>query len=149
MTIMMHVDIDFPRKPKRVRQLPLVPMIDVVFILIVFFMLTTNYMRYESLELWLPAAENAEAEAKPVDTKKPLSIILKDEWTVQFGERAVDDTELRNTLQRILSQAPEQKILLLVADSVSMQRMVDIMDLVTLEGGKGLMVRAYQPKGGR
>ena len=55
------MDFERTRRPP-IRSLPLVPMIDVMFILIIFFMLTTSFMRIESLELMLPSVANKASE---------------------------------------------------------------------------------------
>ena len=54
--------MDFERTSRRKLNLPLTPLIDVVFILIIFFMLTTSFMRIESLELLLPSAGKVKSD---------------------------------------------------------------------------------------
>lgn len=56
--------MEFERTSRRKVNLPLIPLIDVIFILIVFFMLTTSFMRIESLELLLPSSAGKAAEVQ-------------------------------------------------------------------------------------
>ena len=59
--------MEFERTSRRtIRSLPLVPMIDIMFILIIFFMLTTTFMKIESLELMLPSVAGKTPEKTDV-----------------------------------------------------------------------------------
>lgn len=132
--------IEFARTRKRMRELQLTAMIDVVFILIIFFMLTTHFARVESMELLLPSAGGGKAaEAKDV-----ARIIIHNDATISFGQRKVDEDELARTLQALFTENPNHRIVVFSDDKVSMQKLVSIMDMVTGAGGKSLYVRPLE-----
>lgn len=136
--------IHFERRAKRMPELPLVPLIDVVFILIVFFMLTTNFMQYESMELKLPAAGSAKiSEARDV-----VRVFVHDDGRTTFGERQVDAAELERTLKALFAKDAQTKVVLFSAESVSVQKLVSVMDMVYLAGGRSLFVKRWQPSAG-
>lgn len=130
--------MDFDRSTRRNLTLPLTPLIDVVFILIIFFMLTTSFMRIESLELLLPSA------GKVTDKKEVTHIFLKNNGEIIFGERTVEPEELSESLVRIFGKDPASPVMLLSADGVTMQQLVAVMDRITMAGGKSLFVRKWQ-----
>lgn len=129
--------MDFERTSRRSLNLPLTPLIDVVFILIIFFMLTTSFVKIESLELMLPSA------GKALDKKEVTHIFIQANGDVILGKRTVEPEELSESLLRIFSQDPASPVMLLTADGVTMQQLVAVMDRVSGAGGKSLFVRKW------
>lgn len=132
--------MDFERTPRRSLNLPLTPLIDVVFILIIFFMLTTSFMRIESLELMLPST------GKVSDKKEVTHIFIHTNGELILGKRLVEPDELSETLVRLFSQDKASPVMLLTADGVTMQQLVAVMDRVTAAGGKSLFVRKWEDR---
>ena len=130
--------MEFERTPRRSLNLPLTPLIDVVFILIIFFMLTTSFMKIESLELMLPSA------GKVSDKKEITHIFIHENGDLILGKRRVEPDELTETLVRLFSSDASSPIMLLTADGVTMQQLVAVMDRVTGAGGKSLFVRKWE-----
>ncbi len=129
--------IVFEKKPTRLHELPLVAMIDVVFILIFFFMLTTSFMRIESMEVKLPTAKGGAASA----SKTIARIVIYEDGNITFGARNTDITGLRETLKATLASNPEQQMIVYTDEGVSLNRLVEVMDLISLTGGKSIYVR--------
>jgi biopolymer transport protein ExbD len=133
--------MEFERTSRRSLNLPLTPLIDVVFILIIFFMLTTSFMRIESLELMLPSS------GKVTDKKEVTHIFIRENGDLILGKRDVSPDELSDTLVRLFSQDPSSPVMLLTAEGVTMQQLVAVMDKVTVAGGKSLYVRKWIAQG--
>jgi biopolymer transport protein ExbD len=78
--------MNFQRKKKEKLELSMTPMIDVVFLLLIFFMVTTTFNRQTEVKVKLPEAVGEEAEQYPkmvtltIDAKGVYS--LKDEDNV-------------------------------------------------------------------
>lgn len=134
-------NLEFARTSRRTLNLPLTPLIDVVFILIIFFMLTTSFMRIESLELMLPSAGKAAAK------KEVTHIFVKENGEIILGRRDVEPDELSETLTRLFQGDPTASVMLLSADGVTMQQLVAVMDRVSAAGGKSLFVRKWADEG--
>lgn len=120
------------------RGLPLTPLIDVVFILIIFFMLTTSFMRVESLELILPSKGGKSAEKQEV-----VRLFLYENGDMQLGQRKVDASALDESLKRMFEKDPETKMMVLTSEGVTMQQMVNAMDRINSAGGKSIFVRKW------
>ncbi|MDX2112288.1 MAG: biopolymer transporter ExbD [Alphaproteobacteria bacterium] len=136
--------MDFVRTPRRkIRALNLTPLIDVLFILIIFFMLTTSFMRIESMELMLPSAVKQNSASRTDDV---VRLYLSSAGEVTLGKRKLSGADLDETLQRLIVGNPDVRIMLLTADGVSMQQLVDMMDKVSLMGAKSLLVRTWTTK---
>lgn len=135
-------DIEFDRSTRRTfDNLNLTPLIDVLFILIIFFMLTTSFMRIESLELVLPSAGGKAASSKDV-----VHLFIYPDGDMALGKRKVDPEALDESLARMFEKDAYTKVMLLTADGVTMQQLVGIMDRVYLAGGKSLFVRKWEER---
>ncbi|MDX1975736.1 MAG: biopolymer transporter ExbD [Rickettsiales bacterium] len=132
------MDFDRPSRRKPL-SLNLTPLIDVLFILIIFFMLTTSFMRVESMEIILPSAQGKAAASKDV-----VHIFISANGDMSLGKRLVDQEELVESLERMMKKDANTKVMLLTADGVTIQQLVNIMDRVYLAGGKSLFVRKWQ-----
>lgn len=130
--------MDFERSSRRNLVLPLTSLIDVVFILIVFFMLTTSFMRIESLELTLPSSGDSS------DKKEVVHIFIKENGELFLGRRKVEADELDKTLKRLFAGDASSPVMLLTADGVTMQQLVFVMDRIKASGGKSLFVRKWE-----
>ena len=125
-------------KRRRVTSLPLTPMIDIMFILIIFFMLTSSFMRIESLELNLPSVSGKAAEKSEV-----VHLFIQANGDMLLGSRRLDQDELTESVKRMFDKDANTKIMLLTAEGVTMQQLVGIMDRISLAGGKSLFVRKW------
>lgn len=132
--------IEFERTGRRkLDEINLTPLIDILFILIIFFMLTTSFMRIESMELILPSAAGKAAEKENV-----VHLFLYANGDIAVGKRIVDHDGLMASLQRLFEKEDGTKVMLLTAGGVTMQQLVGIMDRITLAGGKSLFVRKWE-----
>lgn len=129
--------MEFQRTSRRSLNLPLTPLIDVVFILIIFFMLTVSFLDIESLEISLPSSGKVEGQ------KEITHIYIKENGDVLLGKRLVTPDELNETLVRLFSHDKTTPVMLLTADGVTMQQLVAVMDKVTGAGGKSMFVRKW------
>lgn len=61
--------MDFHRRKKEKLDINITPMIDVVFLLLIFFMVTTTFNRETALNIKLPEAEGTEPEQHPKEIR--------------------------------------------------------------------------------
>lgn len=82
---------------KGLRQIDIAPLIDIVFQLLIFFMLTSNFIAHKAqgIEIFLPRAESAE----PAPGENPL-ISLSREGIIYFAGKVVTLKELKARLNR-------------------------------------------------
>jgi biopolymer transport protein ExbD len=131
--------MEFQRTIRRSgKALPLTALIDVMFILIIFFMLTTSFMKIESLELMLPSSGG-----KKVARQEVVHLFIHPNGDMNLGKRPIDQDALTESLARMFEKDPKTKVMLLTADGVTMQQLVNIMDRIHLAGGQSLFVRKW------
>ena len=89
-------------------QLDIVPLIDVVFLLLIFFMLTSSFVTQPGIKINLPRAVTSEAILE-----KNLIITITESNVIYLNQQAI---ELKELLPRLKQAADEGKSLLIKAD---------------------------------
>ncbi len=133
----------FERTERRTRQIQLTPLIDVVFLLIIFFMLSTTFIRIESMELGLPG--NGEG-GKIAIGKMPVLIDIVSTGGIYWQREMVLPTTLRAKLDAELKRDPNRKVLVRSGKGVSVQKLVSVLDSVYLAGVKDVAVDKWDER---
>ena len=133
--------IDIERPPRKSKSIPLISLIDVVFQLLIYFMLTTSFTRFESLELVLPAAKAAPVvtPAKQEDAQT-MHIYISDTGETFLGPRSVGEADMVRELKSLLALNPDRGILVLSASNVSVRTLVRVLDRIYTAGGRNIAV---------
>jgi biopolymer transport protein ExbD len=113
------------------------PLVDVVFLLVIFFAVSTTFLETAGLKLELPTSSST-AQREPLD----LTILLAADGTLSFRGEEIGRDQLVDRLRGVLADA-ERKIVVLRADtSTAHGEVVQIMDLIRESGAEGLTVAA-------
>ena len=98
-------------------------MTDIVFLLLIFFMLTSTLVSPNALKLLLPNSKSKTLE------KQTISISIDKDINFYIDENQVDITELETRLINILSSELEPAIILHSDKSVEIEHVVKVMDI--------------------
>jgi len=123
--------------------LELTPLIDMVFQLLIFFLLTTTFavnVKEGGLELNLPRAKSSEI---PSMVSHLVVALLKDGRMVVGGE-ALDEQSLRKKLEKIHKEKPDTMVIVQADRLVPHWRVVKVMDLATTIGLKRLGIATVE-----
>ncbi len=120
-------------KPSR-GMFSLTPLIDLVFLLIIFFMLSTTFSQTEMMDLSFADAEKASAGG----LSKTLVITARSDRRLDINGTTYEHQEFEITLRRILVDQPDKTILLRAETDVTTQSIVSAMDLIHMAGGKSI-----------
>ncbi|TVQ07971.1 MAG: biopolymer transporter ExbD [Leptolyngbya sp. DLM2.Bin27] len=120
-----------PEDPEAPVQINIVPMIDVVFAVLTFFILSSLFLsRSEGLPVVLPGAETAETQAQ-----RQVVVTLNERGELFVGNRAVADEQLVEAIQTLGTLAEGGLVVIRADQAVSHGQVVAVMDrLRTLPG---------------
>ena len=107
-------------------------MTDIVFLLLIFFMLTSTLVSPNALKLLLPNSKSKTLE------KQTISISIDKDINFYIDENQVDITELETRLINILSSELEPAIILHSDKSVDIEHVVKVMDIAYRNNYKGV-----------
>lgn len=133
----------FARTERRTRPIPLTPLIDVVFLLIVFFMLSTTFIRIEAMELGLPGKGDGKSATA---AKAPLLIDIAGNGGVYWQRELVLPTTLRTKLEAELKRDASRKVLVRSGKGITVQKLVSVLDIVYLAGVKDVAVDKWSER---
>ena len=107
-------------------ELNITPLLDLVFVLLVIFIITTPQM-VNSLEMALPSGKPPVANP---DAPKPKinNIVVDDKGQVFLNDTVVPDGQLKDKLRSLKAADPDPKIVVKGADNVEYQSMIKVLD---------------------
>ncbi len=127
--------MEFERRERFARHIDLTALVDVVFHLMVFFMLTTTFVISESMELSLPSGN-----ATTVSNVQLTRIIVRPGGAIMIGTTPVTMEQLQAHLVNKLGSTPDEKIVILSTPGVVVQELVAVLDMVYFAGGRNVQV---------
>lgn len=95
--------MQFRRQPRENDSINLTPLIDVVFLLLIFFMVSTTFTKETHLSIDLPEAEG---EPSAQETREPLDILITAEGDYSVNGRSLMNSKIA-TLRSALEKASE------------------------------------------
>lgn len=103
------------------------PMIDIVFLLLIFFLLTWSYARFETeLDISVPAAEQG---ATPERQVGEIIVNVNAAGEIIVNAVKLSESELLEKLNRLVRFRDNQAVILRGDGEVSYDRIVDILDI--------------------
>jgi biopolymer transport protein ExbD len=131
--------IEIERQLRKFKSIPLISLIDVVFQLLIYFMLTTSFTRSESLELAMPPAAEAAKLARQ-DDSQTLHIYISNNGETFLEQKSMGEQDMSNALRTMVADNPDRGILVLSAAQVPVGVLVHVMDRIYTAGGKNISV---------
>lgn len=113
-------------------ELELAPMIDVVFLLLIFFIVTWQFARFErDMDISVPAAE----EAKDTDRQAGEIIVnVREDGSIILNGLTVTQTELLEKLRSISEAYPDQAVILRGSSEANFQAIINVLDQIKKAG---------------
>ena len=109
----------------------IIPMIDIVFFLLVFFMMSTLYMNTEDL----PKASSSSAK-----TIEPITISLTATHKMYLNEREIAPDQLGNEIQGIVAKEPQQAFIVRASEDIAYKDVINILDNLKISGARFVSV---------
>ncbi len=131
--------MDFEGRARIRSHLDIAPLIDIVFLLLVFFMLTSTFMVPEAIELELPASSSA-----TVTDSTPLTVSLDQAGQLALNGERIELTQLREAIATLLDADADAAITLRSDARTEVQRLLAVMDEIRAAGGSDVALATLQ-----
>ena len=113
----------------------LTPMLDVVFIMLIFFIVTSSFIKESGLEVNRPDAQQA---AKKDDENRNVLVQISAQDEIRVGPRRVDVRAVRPNIERQLAENPNAAVILRVDEAASNGVFVQVWDQAKLANAKSI-----------
>ena len=134
--------MQFKRSNKTVSPPDITPMIDVVFLLLIFFMLSTTFISKPGIDVSLPKA-SAEQIKK---SKEELTVTISNNGDIYIKEKKVRLEELNEIFINAAATSEDSIVIINADEHVTHGRVVEIMDRAKEAGISKLAVATEQKK---
>lgn len=110
-------------------QAPLTSLIDIVFLLLIYFLLTTNFLVDEGIRIKLP-----QARASSPQTEEVITVYVDEQGRAYLREREVPLNELLDRLREMIGTDRDRLVVVRADRSVILNHAVKVMDIAKAAG---------------
>ena len=121
---------------KRIRMhFDIAPLIDIVFLLLIFFMLTANFIMRPGIKITLPVAKTA----KPQEEEK-IIVFISRENEIFLNDKRISTEALKTALREKLEGSRKKSVSLKADEKIDLGLAVKVMDIAKQAGAEGLVI---------
>lgn len=118
------------------------PLIDMVFILLIFFMVTTTFVKDMKLDINRPSASSAtKADSKVV------RVYIDNTGEVYIDNQAVKVWAIQSKVRDLLRTATDKNVLVITDDNIPVNKLIDVVDECRMSGAKDVAVSTTKEMG--
>ncbi|MBW1987865.1 MAG: biopolymer transporter ExbD [Deltaproteobacteria bacterium] len=123
------------KRPRYGVQMPLTSLIDIVFLLLVYFLLTTNFMANEGIDVKLPHAKTSRPQ-----TLQEITVSVDAQGRAFLENRELPLNELFQRLHEMISVSPDRLVVIKADRSVVLDKAVAVMDVAKAAGAARMVL---------
>ncbi len=120
----------YQKEEKELISINITPLIDIVFLLLVFFMLATSFIQKSTIEVNLSSGKNINIE----DKKNDVIIILNNKGLVYLNNKQINVSDLGNIIKDIIKNNPKKRVLIKSHKKIPVQKLIRLIEEVRLAG---------------
>ncbi len=122
-------------------EINMAPMIDMVFLLLIFFLVTTSFVKETGIEVSRPTAATA-------TTKEKATILIGIDANnrVYLDHREVDVRAVRANIERALAENPEGSVVVVADKASATGTAIQVMDGCRMAGAQNVSLAAKLPQ---
>ncbi len=132
-----------PRVNRRDRdesEINITPMLDVVFIMLIFFIVTTSFVKETGIEVIRPDAETGELKQRG-----NILVGVRKNGEVWINKANIELPAVRNTIERLKSENPEGEIVIVADEAANSEVVINVMDQLAQAGILNVSIATRQP----
>ena len=120
----------YQREEKELISINITPLIDIVFLLLVFFMLATSFIQKSTIEINLSSGKTVKID----NEKNTAVVILNKKGLIYLNNKLIKVTNIRNEINNIVKKNPKYRILIKSHKKIPVQKVIRLIEEVRLAG---------------
>ena len=116
-------------------QIELTPMLDVVFIMLIFFIVTTSFVKESGIEVSRPQAASAKKQKRA-----SIFIAIDSKGQVWLNKRMLDVDAVRANIEKLHAESPEGAVVIQADKKSETGILIKVMDQIRLAGVQNISV---------
>lgn len=113
------------------------PLLDIVFIMLIFFIVTTSFVRESGVSVNRPTAATAKHKLKAI-----IMVGIKSNGEIWMEKRMTDIRAVRANVERLHAENPVASAFIVADEEVKTGFLVDVMDQIRLAGIENVSIAA-------
>ncbi|MGD8859067.1 MAG: biopolymer transporter ExbD, partial [Myxococcales bacterium] len=105
------------------------PMLDIVFIMLIFFIVTASFTKESGVDVNRPSASTAE-----VKERGNIMVAITDNGQIWIDNRQVDPRALRANIERLHAENPQGAVVIQADENSKNKLLVEVMDAARMAG---------------
>ena len=122
------------QRQRKLSKLDMAPLIDVVFLLLIFFMLTFA-IQGEGMEISLPQGQSEETQ-----NEESLTITIRKDSSIELNHKLIPIDNLQEILEQKLNGRSDKTVAIEAPQTTRYEVFVKVMDVSRLAGAEGFSV---------
>lgn len=118
-------------------EINLTPMLDVIFILLIFFIVTTSFVKESGIDVSRPSAATA-TEKK----RASIFIAINDKGQIFLQKRQINIEAVRPNIEKLHAESPEGSVVIQADKRSETGVLIQVMDQIRSAGVKNISVAA-------
>ncbi len=118
-------------------ELDMTPMLDIVFIMLIFFIVTTSFVKESGITVNTPKAQTASKQEKA-----NVFVAINADGEVWIDKRPVDIRSVRTVVARLHAENPEGAVVIQSDEEAATRTLVAVMDQIRLAGIEKIAIAA-------
>jgi biopolymer transport protein ExbD len=121
-------------------EINITPMLDVVFIMLIFFIVTASFVKEAGIDVNRPDAETAVRQERA-----NILIAISENNDIWIDQRQVDPRALRANIERLHAENPEGSVVIQADKKAITETLIQVMDSARQAGVFNVSIAAQEP----
>ena len=118
----------FAKKNKNI-ELNIAPLIDIVFLLLIFFMLASEFTDFKTIDMATPINSDQD-----IESSKPLLVKLSSDGKIKIKEVLIDFTILEKKVINLKKNQTDTKVIISTPEKTEINLLMKVMDIIRIGG---------------
>jgi biopolymer transport protein ExbD len=127
--------LEFERRKRSSVELNMTPLIDMVFLLLIFFVLSSHFISEKGFKIKLPKAVSAQTQKN-----EQVTVFINKEGDIFLNDAQVGIDQLRVLVKSELNKANSKTVVIKADEDVSLGLAVKVMDIAKEANADGLVI---------
>ncbi|MBW3566380.1 MAG: biopolymer transporter ExbD [Proteobacteria bacterium] len=127
-------------EPEEESQIDMTPMLDIVFIMLIFFVVTASFVKESGIDVNRPEAETAVKQ-----DRANIFIAIDAKGVIWIDNRRVDAAQVRANIERLHAENPQGSVVIQADEQAVTKQLVTVMDAARAAGVFNISIAA-RPK---
>ena len=132
----------FRQKKSQEASVDMSPLIDMVFILLIFFMVSSTFVKDMKLDLNRPGASSASKASSKV-----VRVYIDNVGDTYVDGQSVKVWAIQSKLREILRTSAEKSVLVVTDDKIAVDKLIEVVDQCRMSGAKDVAVATEKEVG--